>query len=395
MQREIIKLITAKEFCEEAFKFNYKHYCGVPCSFLTPFINYVISHKEISYISSANEGDAVATAAGVAIGSGRAIAMMQNSGLGNAISPLTSLTYTFKIPVLIICTHRGDPELIDEPQHDLMGKITENLLNTINVKTSLFPRRSEDIIPTLLSIENHFLKTSLPFALIMKKGSVIQDAHNRLGTHFKSSYQKKEATNPPKSENKNIRVSRKNVLRDLVMNSVTNEMIFLATTGFTGRELYEIDDKENFFYMVGSMGCVSSLALGLAVAKPNLKILVLDGDGAALMRLGNLATIGAYKPKNFYHLLFDNESHESTGSQPTVSSQIDFSQIAYGCGYGKVVSATKSNEVIEALLTQENNGPIFIHIKTDIEKNRNLPRPHIKPPEQLRQLQKYIEKQSI
>lgn len=127
-------MIEASEFVEAARKLGFERYAGVPCSFLTPFINYVINDEKLTYISSANEGDALATAAGMVIGGKRAVVMMQNSGLGNAVSPITSLAYIFKIPVLIICTLRGDPEFKDEPQHELMGRITGPGLSKIILK---------------------------------------------------------------------------------------------------------------------------------------------------------------------------------------------------------------------------------------------------------------------
>ncbi|HEY9725058.1 MAG TPA: thiamine pyrophosphate-binding protein, partial [Chroococcales cyanobacterium] len=124
-------MIQAEEFVEAARHLGFGWYAGVPCSFITPFINYVINDTQLTYISSANEGDALATAAGAAIGGKRAVVMMQNSGLGNAVNPLTSLAYIFRIPLLLICTLRGDPQIEDEPQHQLMGQITGQLLETM------------------------------------------------------------------------------------------------------------------------------------------------------------------------------------------------------------------------------------------------------------------------
>ncbi len=142
-------MISAEEFVEAARALGYSTYAGVPCSFLTPFINYVINDDTLNYVSSANEGDALATACGSAIGGRRAVAMMQNSGLGNAVSPITSLSYVFRIPLLIICTHRGAPGVQDEPQHELMGQITNEMFEIMRVPWETFPMQSQDIAPAL------------------------------------------------------------------------------------------------------------------------------------------------------------------------------------------------------------------------------------------------------
>ena len=139
--------------------------------------------------------------------------------------------------------------------------------------------------------------------------------------------------------------------------------VILTTTGFSGRELYKIKDNTNQFYMVGSMGCVPSLGLGLAISQPSLKVFVIDGDGAALMRLGNFATIGSQQPKNYFHLLLDNESHESTGGQNTYSNAIDFAGIAFACGYKNII---RCNFIKSTFF--DSTGPTFIHIKTKVKK---------------------------
>src|SRR5699024_1915951 len=146
-------------------------YAGVPCSFLTPFINYVIGNNDLTYISSANEGDAVALAAGAYLGGQPAIAMMQNSGLGNAINPLTSLTHIFHIPLLLIITLRGDPNLQDEPQHGLMGRITGPLLEAMEIPWEYFPLESNQIRPALERANQYLRETERPYAFIMRKGS--------------------------------------------------------------------------------------------------------------------------------------------------------------------------------------------------------------------------------
>jgi phosphonopyruvate decarboxylase len=152
----------------------------------------------------------------------------------------------------------------------------------------------------------------------------------------------------------------------------------IATTGFTGRALYALEDRPNQFYMVGSMGCASSLGLGLALSQPQRRVVVLDGDGAALMRMGALATIGYERPANLIHILLDNEIHESTGGQATVSHSVDLAAVAQACGYPRVVRAGSLDE-LAAAAHEAGDELTFVHVKTRPGEEKNLPRPTIKP----------------
>jgi phosphonopyruvate decarboxylase len=163
-----------------------------------------------------------------------------------------------------------------------------------------------------------------------------------------------------------------------------DQTLLIASTGFSGRELYAIDDRPNQLYMVGSMGCAASLGLGLSLVVPDKKIVVIDGDGAALMRLGNLATVGAYGTGNYYHLLLDNHVHESTGGQATVSPAIAFPVIAEACGYQAVVCATTGSTGLSDFLQAK--APAFMYIETARGVPGGLPRPSVKPADVARRL---------
>jgi phosphonopyruvate decarboxylase len=182
-------------------------------------------------------------------------------------------------------------------------------------------------------------------------------------------------------------ISRHDVLEDLIAGTHVLTTILIATTGFSGRELYSIEDRPNQLYMVGSMGCAVSLGLGLALAKPDKKIIVVDGDGASLMRLGNLATVGAYGPHNFYHLLLDNGMHESTGGQATVSASIDFAAMAMACGY-RTVNRGTDGRGLDGLLTARS--PAFLQIKTRQGVPDDLARPGIHPVAVVRRLMRHM-----
>ncbi|MGH8597310.1 MAG: phosphonopyruvate decarboxylase, partial [Gammaproteobacteria bacterium] len=291
-------MIQAEEFVDSARDNGMSWYAGVPCSFLTPFINTVIDDPTLTYVSAANEGDAVAAAAGATIGGKGGVAIMQNSGLGNAVSPLTSLCHVFKIPLLLICTHRGAPGVTDEPQHELMGQITTDLFDSMRIPAEPFPRDTREIAPTLARARRHFVAESRPYALIMQKDSVAgRPLKNRAVPQVSSCC---EVQGPAAFDRQATRLSRTAVLRRIVEQTPVDRWLVIASTGFTGRELYAVDDRVNQLYMVGSMGCASSLGLGLAMARPDLRVVVIDGDGAALMRMGNLATAGTYGGANFY-----------------------------------------------------------------------------------------------
>lgn len=377
-------MIEAREFVGPAKRLGFDFWAGVPCSYLTPFINYTIGDSELTYISSANEGDAVATASGAALGGHRCVAMMQNSGLGNAVSPLTSLNYVFRIPILLIVTLRGEPGKPDEPQHELMGQITPSLLDVMRIPWAWFPECNEDVEQSLQAAVSHMDSTGRPYALIMKKGAVSpyplkqspgRIEHSNADTPETDSFGGK----PP---------SRHEVLKQLVVDSAVSDTVLIASTGFNGRELYAIEDRPNQLYMVGSMGCAASLGLGLSLVMPDKKVIVIDGDGAVLMRMGNMATVGVYAGDNFFHLLLDNHVHESTGGQATVGSVVNFQAVAKACGYQSVASVKGDCRGITGILQAK--APALMLVETCQGVPQGLPRPSVKPAVVARRLMRHL-----
>jgi phosphonopyruvate decarboxylase len=378
-------MIEAQDFIEAARSRRIEWYAGVPCSFLTPLINYVINDERLTYISSANEGDAVATAAGAVIGGHRAAVMIQNSGLGNAVSPLTSLSHVFRTPLLLICTHRGAPGVKDEPQHELMGRITGRMFDTMELPWEPFPTAPDAIGPVLERAALHMARERRPYGLVMQKDTVAPHALRR-GRRPRMANPKAGSIYDYRGRE---RPSRSEVLSHVLAHAPENAVL-IATTGYTGRELYALADRPNHLYMVGSMGCASSLGLGLALARPDLHVVVLDGDGAALMRMGNLATVGVYGGANLTHLVLDNEAHDSTGAQSTVSAGIDFAAIAESCGYG-VTAAGDHLGVIEKLVAAEAHGRARLaQIKIRTGTREDLPRPALSPTQVLDRLMAHI-----
>ncbi len=378
-------MIKSEYFIQAAQEKGFGLYTGVPCSYLKSFINTVIDDHHLRYVGAANEGDAVAIAAGAELAGVPSVVMFQNSGFGNAVNPLTSLTHTFKIPILVIVTWRGQPGgAPDEPQHQLMGAITPQLLDLIQVPWEPFPTEIDQVEPTLERAIAHMRQFQTPYALVMQKGSVESCP---LSSQLAIKPQSISTTNLPQQQAPAF--TRCDILQ-AIQGATGADDILLATTGYTGRELYAIEDRSNQLYMVGSMGCVSSLALGIALAQPHRRVIAIDGDGAALMRLGAFATIGYERPPNLLHILLDNQRHESTGGQSTVSASINFGAIAKACGYEQVAVATTPEEV--KALTQDPSEQLkFIHVKIKPGIPDKLPRPKITPIDVAQRLRQFIQ----
>ena len=385
-------MVEVSEFLDGALTRGVSFFAGVPCSYLTPLIDATIARKDCQYVGAANEGDAVALAAGAYLGGGGqtfGLAMMQNSGLGNAVSPLASLTSVFNLPLLLVVTLRGDPEHPDEPQHRLMGQVTQPLLELLEIPCEPFPSSTQDLQPTLDRARAYMTRSERPYALIMHKGDVAKPANPSFKRASPSACRPSQRASAW-SEEIVERPTRTQTLARLLECTNDAHTVVIASTGYTGRELYALADRSNHLYMVGSMGCASSLALGLALTRPDLRVIVIDGDGAALMRMGNMATIGAEHPANLIHLLLDNEVHESTGAQATVAASMSFAQVAAACRYALVVEGDTLNVIDQVLDGNRPRGPRFGHLKIARGIPTNLPRPEVTPSEVRTRLMNHV-----
>lgn len=374
-------MINTTTFGDELKAMGFDFYSGVPCSFLKSLINYAIN--ECDYVMAANEGDAVAIASGAKLGGKKSVVLMQNSGLTNATSPLTSLNYTFKLPVLGFVSLRGEPGLKDEPQHELMGTITERMLALMEVEWAYLANDMEDASTQLREANKH-IEAGRTFFFVVKKGTFgdiklkEQPLHKRAN---KVLFRSKEKPALP------IRTEALKSISDLA----DSNTILLATTGKTGRELFEVGDKPNNLYMVGSMGCISSLGLGLALARPDKKVIVIDGDGSALMRMGSFATNAYYQPANLLHVLLDNNAHDSTGGQATVSHIVDFAAFGASVSYPTSMKLNTLDELQNAVKKWKDSGDLtFIHFQISQGSPAELGRPTVKPYEVKDRLLKFI-----
>ena len=378
--------MQTENFGAELKRLGFSDFAGVPCSYLAPLINWAIN--ENSFIMANNEGEAVAIASGISLSSlcnksqNFGVVLMQNSGLSNALSPLTSLNHTFNIPILGFVSLRGEPNELgqntDEPQHELLGKITDKLLQTCEIECAFLDSNFE-VACEQLAHAKAVLKSNKSFFFIVRNNCFEKVAlkNNPLNLSFKNTTQAFLST---PSQDKPTRLQALQIIQNLGQNCA-----LLATTGKCGRELYELGDKENQLYMVGSMGCVSALGLGVAL-KSHKKIIAIDGDSALLMRLGTLAG-NAYYAKlankgNFCHILLDNQSHDSTGGQFNLSPFVDFVAIAKSCGYEvakKAKNLDEFSEILGEFLKAQNGGAYFIYLDIAKGSKKDLGRPKITP----------------
>jgi phosphonopyruvate decarboxylase len=365
-------MITAQFLLGELFNRGVSDVTGVPCSYLTPLINRVASDSIVGYLPATQEGEAVAVAAGCWLAGVGACVIAQNSGLGNMLNPLTSLNYPSRIPVPLIVTWRGKPGQPDEPQHELMGAITPELLGLIGVGHALLPAEQGGVRRCLDAGWAVMDRYRLPFAFILPKGVV---APERLDEPARGpgclSHITRYGSGPPAH-------TRIEALEHL-LGVLPESAAVVSTTGKTSRELYTLADRPQHFYLVGAMGSASAIGLGVArhTGRP---VVVIDGDGAALMRLGTLATIGAHPAPNLTHVLLDNQVHDSTGGQRSLAMQVDLPTVAAACGYAQVHDCNHLVDFADALKAAlAGGGPAFVYLRIRPGSISDLGRPDIHP----------------
>lgn len=346
-------------------------FTGVPDSQLKEFCNCLIKAYGVGnkHIIAPNEGNAVALATGYYLATGKiGMVYLQNSGLGNAVNPITSLAdpKVYSIPVLYMVGWRGMPGVHDEPQHIKQGEITLSLLELLGIEYMILEKETslDDINKTFNDKFIPALNQGKSVAFVVKKGSFLAEV----------SYQHKiEYT-----------LKREDAIQIVLSHTSENDAV-ISTTGKISREVYEQRDMhkkghEKDFLTVGSMGHASMIALQIAKQKPERNIWCLDGDGAMLMHTGALALIGACKPENFRHILLNNNAHESVGGLPTVSTSVDFPALARACGYKATFKVQDEESLQQVLINLKNDkGPVLIEIDVSNTSRNDLGRPKTSP----------------
>lgn len=338
---------------------------GVPDSTLKQFLDGLKLYGDhFRHYVTANEGAAVGLAVGTYLASGKpACVYMQNSGIGNAVNPLASLANeeVYGIPMLFLVGWRGEPGVKDEPQHVFQGKITCRLFETLEVSYAVVDAQTtQQEMFEILKMAGEVLCENRQFALIIKKGTFEPD--------------RKFAWN-----NGNTLVREKVLGQILEMKP--KEACIVSTTGKISRELYEQSNRlygnhDSVFMTVGGMGHASMIAFGIAEARPDQKVICIDGDGAVLMHMGALAFIASHAPANYVHIVINNEAHESVGAMPTDCGQTDFSELARAAGYAHVerISDDEGLRKLQEVMADQ-TGPVFCEILVSLDSRPDLSRP--------------------
>ena len=374
-------MIEASYFYNKLIEKGIGFFSGVPDSLLKDFCAYITDHADKqNHIIAVNEGAAVGLACGYHLATNRIpLVYMQNSGIGNAVNPLLSLADNdvYRIPLLLVIGWRGEPGVHDEPQHVKQGKVTCSLLESLGISYAVLEKTEESANGQIDTCFKTISETGSPYALVIRKD-----------TFAPYTLQKKE-------EHTAV-MTREEAIEEIASG---RGGIIVSTTGMISRELYELRDKtdaghERDFLTVGSMGHASSIALSIALQKPELQVTCLDGDGAALMHMGSLAAIGTQKPRNYYHIVLNNGAHDSVGGQPTIAPFIDIPAIARSCGYTKVFLA-KTKEELKKILEEKHKGLTFIEVKVKKGSRKDLGRPKTTPQENKAAFMKFIEEHRL
>ncbi len=344
-------------------------YAGVPDSLLKNICAYITDNLPAEQnIIAANEGGAMGIAAGYHLATGKVpVVYMQNSGEGNIINPLASLTdkEVYNIPVLLVIGWRGRPGVHDEPQHIKQGKVTTGLLNIMGVNYAILPK-DEESAAKQIKIAADFMKvTNECYALVIEKDTF-------------DTYKLQDV------EVNDLTMSREEAIWKVASNIEDNACI-VSTTGMISRELFEArvlwnQGHERDFLTVGSMGHASQIALGIALQKPERRVYCFDGDGASIMHMGNMAIAASMKCKNYVHIVFNNGAHDSVGGQPTIGLKIDLCAVAKAVGY-VVVYSVETMEELEVKLVEMKTveGPVLLQVCVKKGNRKDLGRPTTTP----------------
>ena len=357
-------MVEVDKFVQALADLGVDFFTGVPDSLLKNFCAYVTDNCGENHVIAANEGGAVGLAAGHYLATGRpALVYMQNSGQGNAVNPLASLADpdVYSIPMVLLVGWRGEPGVKDEPQHAKQGKVTLSLFETLGIPTVILPVDESEALDAVRAQVARAVAESRPVALVVRKGLFADYA-----------LQKKEA---------DISELKREAAIEGILRALPKDAVVVSTTGMISREVYETrermgQDHSRDFLTVGSMGHAIMIALGIAKAQPQRKVVCLDGDGASIMHLGNMAIAGQSQCGNLTHIVLNNSAHDSVGGQPTVGGKIGLPAIAAACGYDVVLAPSNLHD-LHVLHGQ--GKPRFIEIKVAKGARKDLGRPKESP----------------
>lgn len=375
-------MIRPSYFYDLLIKNGTDFFAGVPDSLLKNFCAYVTDTAPAEkHIISANEGSATALACGYHFATGKIpLIYMQNSGEGNMVNPMLSIADkdVYSVPMLIVIGWRGEPGVHDEPQHVKQGKVTCDLLDAMKIPYEVLSENEEDLPKQFEKAYKYITENNAQYAFVIRKGT----------------FDEYKLQNNIPVEGK---MTREQAIEKIML-SADSTTTFVSTTGMASRELYELRDKynqghEKDFLTVGGMGHASQIALSIAMQKKDRQIYCIDGDGASIMQMGGMATIGSRKPSNYVHFVLNNGAHDSVGGQPTVGREIDLCAIAAGCGYENVVKV-ETPEELEAVLkdSETKNKLTFVEVMVTKGARKDLGRPKSTPVENKEALMSFLNK---
>lgn len=373
-------MIRPSYFYDLLIKNGTDFFAGVPDSLLKNLCAYITDTAPADkHIISANEGSATGLATGYHLATGKIpMIYMQNSGEGNMVNPLMSIADpdVYSIPMLIVIGWRGEPGVHDEPQHVKQGKVTCALLDAMKVPYEVLSENEADLPAQFEKAYKYIKENNAQYAFVIRKGT----------------FDEYKLQNNVPVEGK---MGREEAIEKIML-AAEPTTAFVSTTGMISRELYELRDKHNMdhsrdFLTVGGMGHASQIALAIAMQQKGRDIFCLDGDGASIMQMGGMATIGSRRPSNYIHFVLNNGAHDSVGGQPTVGREIDFCQIARGCGYENVTKAATPEELDAALKEAKSAKKLtFVEVLVKKGARKDLGRPKSSPIENKQELMKFL-----
>ena len=379
-------MISPKFFYDTLARYGIDFYAGVPDSLLKNLCAYITDHADANHnIIAANEGGAMGLAAGHYLATGQIpVVYMQNSGEGNIINPLASLTDpdVYNIPVLLVIGWRGKPGIHDEPQHVKQGKVTTGLLNVMGIDYTVLSKEEDKAENQIQKAIAYMQATKQCYALVIEKDTF-------------------EDYKLQNVEVNDLTMSREEAIQ-IVAAALGDRDCIVSTTGMISRELFEYrtamnQGHERDFLTVGSMGHASQIALGIALAQPERRVWCFDGDGATIMHMGSMAIVANKAPKNYIHVVFNNGAHDSVGGQPTVGLKIDLPAVAKAVGY-KSVYSVDSKDTLENQLSiinsqlSTNEYPILLEIRVRKGNRKDLGRPTTTPIQNKEALMDFLSK---
>ena len=373
-------MITPKFFYDTLASYGINFYAGVPDSLLKNLCAYITDHADAAHnIIAANEGGAVGLAAGHYLATAQIpVVYMQNSGEGNIINPLASLTDkdVYNIPVLLVIGWRGRPGVHDEPQHVKQGKVTTGLLNTMGIDYTVLSKEEDKAAVQIRKAVDYMRQTKECYALVIEKDT------------FETYTLQNVVTN-------DLTLSREEAIQTVAA-ALDDKDCIVSTTGMISRELFEYrtlrgQGHERDFLTVGSMGHASQIALGIALEKSDRRVWCFDGDGAAIMHMGSMAIVASKAPRNYVHVVFNNGAHDSVGGQPTVGLTIDLPAIAHAVGYPHTYTVSCLAYLQQVLQTiKQTAGPILLEVKVKKGSRKDLGRPTTTPIENKEALMAFL-----